>query len=198
MDDLTLEDLRAVCPATPVLRLNLFVQPLQDTFNEFSIDTPGRRAAFLAQVAHESAGFQFLRELASGQAYEGNVQLGNTVPGDGRRFKGRGLIQITGRKNYTLLAGALGFDCIEHPDILEAIPEACRSAGWFWTVGAALNLSRSAKQHLREKGFELEGLNLNTLADADDFEGITLAINGGMNGHADRVAFYERAHTALG
>lgn len=197
MEDLTFEELRAVCPHSPVLRLNLFVQPLNETFSEFSIDTPARRAAFLAQVAHESAGFQMLREMASGAAYEGRANLGNTEPGDGKRFKGRGLIQITGRTNYSLCAAALGIDCVEKPELLEEIPEACRSAGWFWTAGAGPMLSRTAREHMNRRGFQIAGLNLNTLADAGDFDGITLAINGGMNGAADRVAFFERAQTAL-
>lgn len=201
MDDLTLEQLRAVCPHSPVLRLNLFVEPLNLTFREFDINMPKRRAHFLAQTAHESAGFQLLIEGASGQAYEPPSKLasrlGNTEPGDGRRFKGRGLIQVTGRKNYSLLAAALGLDCVEHPELLEEIENACRSAGWFWTQGAGLNLSSSAKQHMSDRGYSIIGLNLNTLADDDDLNGITLAINGGMNGAADRAAFFDRAHAAL-
>lgn len=188
----TLEQLRAICPITPASRLAVFVDPLNDTFDEFSIDTMARQAAFLAQVAHESGGFRFVREIASGDAYEGAERLGNTQPGDGRRFKGRGLIQVTGRRNYGNCAHALGLPLLEQPELLEEPLNAARSAGWFWTVGAGLNLGRAAKAY----GVPV-GVNLNDLADAGDFQGITLAVNGGMNGSDDRLAHFERAQGAL-
>jgi putative chitinase len=187
-----LEQLRALCPATPASRLALFVEPLDVTFTEFQIDTQGRQAPFLAQVAHESAGFHFLVEIASGEAYEGKAHLGNTEPGDGVRFKGRGLIQVTGRKNYGLCGAALGLDLLAHPELLESIDNACRSAGWFWTVGAGLNLSKRALAH----GVP-QGCDLNDLADAGDFSGITLAINGGLTGQDDRLAYLRRAQVGL-
>ena len=189
---ITLEQLTGICTVTPRRTLELFVEPLAATCDEFEIDTLARQAAFLAQVAHESGGFHYLRERASGNAYEGNAHLGNTEPGDGRRFKGRGLIQITGRKNYTLAGEALGLPLVEQPELLEEPVQACRSAGWFWTVGAGLNLSRRARDH----GVPI-GVNLNDLADAGDFEGITLAINGGLNGQQDRLVYFRRAQGAL-
>lgn len=192
MLSLSFERLAAMCPFTPRLKLEIFVEPLAATFGEFSIDTLARCSSFLAQVAHESGGFHYLRELASGEAYEGNAHLGNTEPGDGPRFKGRGLIQITGRKNYALAAEALGLPLLEQPELLEEPLQACRSAGWFWTIGAGLNLSKRAIAH----GVPI-GCNLNDLADSGDFEGITLAINGGLNGQDDRVAYLRRAQGAL-
>lgn len=190
---LQLEHLRELCPRTPAERLELFVEPLAAAMAEFSIDTPARAAAFLAQIAHESAAFRYTRELASGQAYEGNAHLGNVQAGDGQRFKGRGLVQITGRKNYGLAGEALGLPLLEQPELLEEPLQASRSAAWFWTVGAGLNLSKRALQH----GVPPR-VNLNELADAGDFEGITLAINGGLNGQDDRLAYFGRAQEAVG
>jgi putative chitinase len=192
MTVLTLEQLAALCPPTPRARLELFVEPLNAALAEFAIDTLARGCAFLAQVAHESGGFHYLRELASGAAYEGNAHLGNTEAGDGPRYRGRGLIQITGRKNYTLAAEALGLPLLEQPELLEEPIHACRSAGWFWTVGAGLNLSRRALAY-GVPAF----VNLNELADRGDFEGITLAVNGGFNGYEDRLGYFRRAQAVL-
>lgn len=168
------EDLKAICKFTPAARLDLFVEPLNATFAEFDIDTPARQAAFLAQVAHESGGFNYVRELSSGEAYEGRKDLGNTEPGDGRRFRGRGLIQVTGRANYALCGATLGLDLLAHPELLEEPVHAARSAGWFWNTRG-----------------------LNALADRGDFERITRRINGGTNGQADRLAYFDKAKAAL-
>lgn len=173
-----LDDLRAICQNTPRARLAIFVDPLNATFAEFGIDTPGRQAAFLAQVAHESMAFQRTREIwgpTPAQAgYEGRQDLGNINPGDGKRYMGRGLIQITGRANYYRAGVALGLDLVGEPERLEQPDLAARSAGWFW------------KTH-----------GLNELADRGAFEKITRRINGGTNGLADRLAYFERAKGAL-
>src|SRR2546430_2827970 len=105
---ITLDELKAVCPQTGTGRLAVFVEPLNEAMREFDISTSPREEAFVAQVAHESGGFVYVKELASGDAYEGSAHLGNTEAGDGRLFKGRGLIQITGRKNYGLAADEIG------------------------------------------------------------------------------------------
>jgi putative chitinase len=139
---------------------------------EFAINTPERQAAFIAQVGHESGQLRYVRELASGEAYEGRKDLGNTQPGDGVRFKGRGLIQITGRANYAECGKALGLDLIAKPELLEEAENACRSAAWFW--------------HSRK---------LNQFADQgmSGFGTITRRINGGTNGMSDRLALYRKA-----
>lgn len=129
------------------------------------ISTPQRLAHFLAQLAHESGNFIYMEEIASGAAYEGRKDLGNTQPGDGRRFKGRGPIQLTGRANYRDYGHALGIDLEGNPEIA-AIP----------SIGMM-----TACRYWRDKG-------LNELADADDVERITRRINGGINGLADRKA----------
>lgn len=188
---LTLEAMRAIMPhAGP--RAALYLEPLTAAMAEFAIDTEVRAAAFVAQITHESGSLRYVRELADGSAYEGRLDLGNTEPGDGPRFRGRGLIQITGRRNYAACGEALGLALILEPELLEEPINACRSAAWFWRVGAGLNLSRRALAY----GLK-EGCDLNDLADAGDFKGITLAINGGLNGWGERVAYWERAKEVL-
>lgn len=172
---LRVEDLLAICPYRSRTLLEKFVEPLSAAMEEFEINTPKRQAAFIAQIAHESGGFKWLTELASGDAYEGRLDLGNSQPGDGRRFKGRGLIQITGRANYAACGAALGLDLLARPEQLSELENACRSAAWFW-----------------------ESRGLNDLADADQFKTITRRINGGLNGFEDRKAHWERAKRVFG
>ena len=108
------------------------------------IDTPLRQAHFLAQIGHESGELRFRAEIANGEAYEGRSDLGNTQPGDGRRFKGRGLIQLTGRANYSEYGRAISREAelLANPDLLETDPDLCVDvAGWFW---AKRHLSKSA------------------------------------------------------
>ena len=137
------------------------------------IDTPLRCMHFLAQIGHESAGFRYTEEIASGEAYEGRADLGNTQPGDGVRFKGRGLIQLTGRANYAAYGKAIGVDLVDTDayETLATDPErAVDVACWFWSTHG-----------------------LNALADADDIEAVTRRINGGLNGLDDRKAYLHRA-----
>jgi len=172
---ITLDDLKTLCPTTKRARLEYFVTPLNKSMAEFEIDlTPVREAAFLAQICHESGGFHYVKEIATGAAYEGRKDLGNIEPGDGIFFKGRGLIQITGRSNYQECGEALGLDLLAHPELLEDPVNATRSAAWFW--------------HSR---------GLNEIADRGDFRLLTKRINGGYNGYADRVAYWERAQQVL-
>lgn len=175
---ITLEDLRAICPTTKTGRLALFLEALNDAMREFQIDlTMERQQAFIAQVAHESGGFYYVEEIASGEAYEGRKDLGNIEPGDGVRFKGRGLVQVTGRSNYAACSTALfGYPSklLTDPELLEEPTNAARSAAWFWN-------SRGC----------------NELADKGDFVGITRKINGGTNGLQDRMTYFKRAQEAL-
>jgi predicted chitinase len=141
------------------------------------IDAPLRQAHFLAQIGHESGELRFRAEIASGEAYEGRQDLGNTQPGDGPRFKGRGLIQLTGRANYREYGRAIGREAelLADPELLATDPDLCADvAGWFW-----------AKRHL------------NTLADADDLTGLTRRINGGLNGLEGRRRLLTRAKAVL-
>jgi len=144
----------------------------------YNINTPLRVAAFLAQIGHESGRLRYVKELWGPtvwqQGYEGRADLGNTQKGDGSKFRGRGLIQITGRYNYRLCGEALGLDLLEHPELLEDPHYAVMSAAWYW-----------------------DGRCLNKYADAGDFDHITRRINGGDNGKADRDALYQRALVLL-
>lgn len=176
--DVGIEALMGICPRTPERVLAEFVVPLNAAMDEFEINTGTRQAAFIAQIAHESAGFIHTRELWGPtpvqERYEGRADLGNTEPGDGSRYRGRGLIQITGRANYATCGNALDADLVGQPELLEQPELACRSAAWFWNIK-----------------------DLNRLADAGDFERITKRINGGLNGQADRLAIWARAQDVL-
>lgn len=170
---ITIDQLRLVMPHARS-KVILYADGLNDAMEEWEINTPRRQAAFLAHIAHESGELRYVEELASGDAYEGRKDLGNTEPGDGRLYKGRGLIQITGRANYASCSDALGVDFIADPQLLESPANACRSAAWFWTTHGC-----------------------NELADSDNFRKITLRINGGLNGYEDRLAYWELAKEAI-
>ena len=156
----------------------VFVPVLNTAMNRYQIIGTRRVAAFIAQIGHESGQLKYVKEIwgpTPAQAkYEGRKDLGNTVAGDGSKYRGRGLIQITGRANYMACGEALGLDLINQPELLEKPQHACMSAAWFWAT----------------KG-------LSTLADAGQFDKITQRINGGQNGAADRQALYARALKVL-
>lgn len=169
----TVEQLIRIMPFAKS-RAAKFIDGINAAMLEFHINTKARQAAFLSQIGHESGQLLYTREIASGDAYEGRKDLGNTWPGDGLRYKGRGLIQITGRANYAACGAALGLDLIETPQLLELPDNACRSAAWFW------------KTH-----------GLNELADAGDQVRVTRRVNGGTNGLDDRLALFEVAEKVL-
>ena len=171
---LTDDELRQIMPNCPAAKRADYLPFIQQAMEEFGITTFLREAAFLAQLAHESAELRFMEEIASGAAYEGRVNLGNTQPGDGKRFKGRGPIQLTGRANYTRYGQLLGLDLVNNPTIAATKEVGFRIAGQFW---------------------KLNGLN--ELADQQRFTDITRRINGGINGLPDRVKYYERAKRVL-
>lgn len=172
---LTPEALLKIVPGARRSRVTALTPGLNQTMIEFEISTPLRQAHFLAQVAHESDRFNALEEYASGAAYEGRHDLGNTQAGDGRRFKGRGLIQVTGRANYITCGRALGVDLLRQPSRLAEPDLACRSAGWYWATR-----------------------QLNLIADKDDVRLITRRINGGFNGLPDRIELLNHAKQVLG
>ncbi|MEO8645506.1 glycoside hydrolase family 19 protein [Pseudomonas sp.] len=162
----------------------VFASALNLAMERFQINTRLRMAAFIAQVGHESGQLRYVKELGGDQylsKYDTGTlarRLGNTpeADGDGQKYRGRGLIQITGHDNYLACSKALFSDdrLLRTPDLLEQAEWACKSAAWFWN-------SR----------------NLNALADAGDFNQITRRINGGLNGLAERLAFYMAALKVL-
>ena len=175
--------------------------PLTDTFAKYGINTIQRQAAFIGQCGHESNNFKVLEEnlhysakglmatwpsrfdqataekmannpeMIANKVYGGRADLGNTQDGDGAKFHGRGLIQLTGRSNVTVCGDALGQPFAEHPELLLEPQWACMSAGWFWNKR-----------------------NLNELADNEDWTSITKRINGGTIGLQDRI---DRIHKAM-
>jgi putative chitinase len=171
-----------------------WVEPLNETFEKYDISTPNRQACFIGQCMHESGGFKFLKEnlnysasalmrtwpsrfpdMDTAEKYERNPEkiankvyggrMGNTEEGDGAKYIGRGLIQLTGKENYANCGLGIGVDLLGNPDWLSNPKYAALSAGWFWNKR-----------------------NLNALADVMDIEGMTKKINGGSIGIADRTA----------
>jgi putative chitinase len=183
-----------------------WLEPLNETFEKYEINTPQRMAAFIGQCAHESNNFKSLEEnlnysavritqvwprillakaqdaVSKGKAaiaeliYGNRPQLGNTKEGDGGAFFGRGIIQLTGRANYTSFATAIGVpEIIENPSLVATPKYACLSAGWFWDTR-----------------------KLNLLADAGDYTTLTKRINGGTLGLDDRIAKIKKILAILG
>jgi len=187
------------CITTPGLADRWVVAP-KETCGEFAIDTPFRIAGFLSNVAHESAGFKFVKEnlnysaaslmrvwpsrfpnlevaqryamqpeKIANRAYADRMGNGDEASGDGAKFLGRGLIQLTGKNNYVAYSLACDNEALQHPEIVEQPKYAAESAGWFWNVN-----------------------RLNTLADAQDVGGMCRRINGGYNGLDDRQMKYAK------
>jgi len=167
------------CTGATLARAEAFLPHIDAAMAEFGIDTPARQAAFLSQVGHESGGLRWLTELwgptPAQERYEGRKDLGNTEAGDGYKYRGRGLLQTTGRYNYMQTGEALGLDLLAAPELLAQHEAAARSAAWYWQTH-----------------------NLNAPADIGDYVVITKKINGGLNGYAERLALYELAQQVLG
>jgi len=175
--------LKAIMPNLHDAKRDEYLPHIVKAMIDHEINTPLRAAAFLAQIAHESAELKYMAEIwgptDQQKKYEPHTELsknlGNTEKGDGHRFKGRGPIQITGRENYKKYGELLGVDLISNPELAEKAEHAFTIAAAFW------------KSH-----------GLNDLADALDFKQITHKINGGYTGLADREKYFERAKKTLG
>jgi len=180
---LTDNALRQIMPRVPADKFEIYLLLLDRVMQDFQIDTPLRASAFLAQLAHESGQLRFTEEIWGPTAQQRRYEppsdlarrLGNTKPGDGKRFRGRGPIQITGRANYQRYGGLLGVDLIGNPDLAATPQIGFQIAATFWRTNG-----------------------LNELADARDFITITRRINGGLNGLQDRQKYYDIAKAALG
>ena len=175
-DGITIDQLTHIMRGAKTANLETHTPLINSCMKKYEINTMLRKQHFLAQVGHESASLRYMHEIDSGQAYEGRTDLGNTQPGDGRKFRGHGPIQLTGRYNHTAFFEYLGRpELIETPEILETDLElAWLASGWFW-------MSK----------------NLNTYADQDNVKRITKIINGGYNGLEDRKAYLARAKEVI-
>lgn len=172
---MTKEQLRRIATAAGHAAITLYAPLLERYMTKYGVCGRLRESAFIATIIHESGSFRYTREIASGAAYEGRKDLGNIYKGDGVKFRGRGLIQLTGRSNYERASKALGIDFVSNPQLLEQPEWAVKSACWWWA----------------SKG-------LNEIADEGDFRRVTRRVNGGYNGLADRLNFYNLALKILG
>lgn len=175
MYPLNSKQLLAIMPRLPLRSADKYLPHIIQAMDEWLIDNTRRIAAFLAQLAHESCELRVWEEIATGRAYEGRLDLGNTIPGDGVRYKGRGPIQLTGRLNYRLAGQALQLDLEEHPERVLEPGVGFRVAGWYWYTHG-----------------------LNRLADRGKFTSITRRINGGLNGMHSRLWYWGQAKQVLG
>lgn len=160
-------------------RFNELLPAVVEALDRSQCHNVERISQWCAQIGHESGGLRYMEEIADGSAYEGRQDLGNTQPGDGRRYKGRGPIQITGRHNYTILSqwahtngyvpSATYF--VDNPEQLASDKYGFLGVVWYWTVARP---------------------QINAMSDRRDIEGVTRAINGGLNGLADRTARWNR------
>lgn len=180
---LTDDQLQRIMPGLASARRALYLPHLNRAMQDHGVDTALRIAAFVAQLAHESGELRWMEEIwgptAAQRRYEppGELarRLGNTQPGDGERFKGRGPIQITGRFNYQKYGELLGIDLVTDPARAAAPEVAFATAGLYW-----------------------QSNGLNEFADQRQFVAITRRINGGTNGLPDRQKYYELAQAVLG
>jgi putative chitinase len=147
---------------------------LAATLESYDITNRLRIAHFLGQTCEESAGYRTTEEFASGKEYEGRADLGNTQKGDGPRYKGRGLLQLTGRANYVDYGKALGVDLVNNPTLAAQPALSLKIACEYW------------KRH-----------NINADCDRDDVQAVTRKVNGGLNGLSDRIAFTQKAKAAV-
>lgn len=163
----------------PMLRAQTWAGPITDAIDRFGVSSV---AMFLAQIGHESGSFQFVRELwgptPAQVRYQGRADLGNLQPGDGFKYRGRGLIQITGRANYRECGENLGLDLISRPELLEVPANAAASAAWFWSSRRIDNIAEPNNDAA--------------------FLAVTRKINGGVNGLADRCERWALAKRFVG
>lgn len=171
---ITVDMIKAIAPNSKPEIVGPLVGYLNKYLPKYEVTTYLRVCHFLAQAAHEAASFRTLEEYASGAAYEGRKDLGNVVKGDGIRYKGRGIFQLTGRANYRSIGQRIGMDLENNPDLAESPEVSVLTALEYWKTR-----------------------NLNALADADNVEAITRKINGGLNGFDDRKKYLARCKQVI-
>lgn len=180
-------DLHQLSEATGagVVRAQNWLPHIIRATDAYEINSVKRMAAFLAQIGHESGGLRFSTELwgptPAQVRYEGRADLGNTEPGDGFKFRGHGLIQVTGRANHAGARDRLRAKFGDHVPDFEIVPDRLAEPEWAAYSAADFWVSRG----------------LNEMADEMDFLRITKRVNGGTNGYKDRLARYETAQAVL-
>jgi len=167
---ITKEMIKAIAPNSKDAIVNPLVLYLNKHMPRYGVTTYLRVAHFLAQAAHESASFRTLEEYASGAAYEGRKDLGNVRRGDGRRYKGRGIFQLTGRANYRRIGEKIGVDLENNPTLAQSPEISVLTALEYW-----------------------KSRNLSEYADKNSVSVITKRINGGYNGFEDRKRYLAKA-----
>jgi len=175
---LSIAQLKSIMPNLSSAKANDYIGHINNALSWGAITSCARKSAFLAQLAHESAELRYMEEIASGAAYEGRKDLGNIYPGDGRRYKGRGPIQLTGRANYRSAGRDLGVDLEGNPTLAATPAWGFKIAAWYWKT-------RSLNQYADQTS-------------QASFDTITKRINGGFNGKADRDKYWRRAKGVLG
>lgn len=171
---ITKQQVKQIVPNSKDEIIDPLVIYLNKHMPRYEVNTYLRVCHFLAQAAHEAASFRTLEEYASGAAYEGRKDLGNVVKGDGVRYKGRGIFQLTGRANYRSIGAKIGMDLENNPQLAESPEVSVLTALEYW-----------------------KSRNLNSLADADNIEAITRKINGGLNGFDDRKRYLAKCKQVI-
>lgn len=171
---MTTEQLKKIAIFARHADIILYTPLLNRYMLQYHIVGRKREAAFIATIIHESGSFKYTKEIASGKAYEDRKDLGNIYAGDGVKYKGRGLIQLTGRTNYAKISKALNVDFVADPELLEKPEWAAKSACWWWADNG-----------------------LNCIADTGDIRKVTKRVNGGYNGMSDRQKWYDLANSVL-
>ena len=184
--DLTKQMLLRAIPSLYLGRADEFVASFNQWAIPFGINNTKRMVHYLAQVFHESGQLKYVEEIASGKAYEGRKDLGNVVPGDGMLFKGRGYIQLTGRKNYALFnaCDVVTQDVIAKPELVAEFPLNQIASMWFWQTNG-LNELADRDIDGSKKGEDIVRL-------------ITKKVNGGTNGLSQRLYYYRRFKKEFG
>jgi putative chitinase len=167
---MTPKEIKSIAVHADDKKIEVYTPLLNQYMHEYGICGKLRESAFIATIIWESGSFKYTREIASGKAYEGRKDLGNIYKGDGVKFRGRGLIQLTGRRNYEQISNEFGIDFVKNPHLLEEPEWAVKSACWWW-----------------------QSRGLNEIADTGDFRRITRTVNGGYTHLKEREFYYEKA-----
>lgn len=186
MASITIDTLKSTTGASDA-NANKFLPYVNSAMKKYSINTPARILAFLSQIGHESGHLKYTEELASGSAYEGRSDLGNTKAGDGVKYKGRGAIQITGKSNYTAVGKALGIDAVNNPELLAQPKYALEASAWWWK-----------KHGLNEIADKMDvGKDITDPANQQAYKKITQIINGGQTGASQRISNWQAGRDAV-